>query len=88
MTKRRKGIGAIISFSTTREGYFLDFKRANGLKVSRILDPEVALALAEIYGVRSPSRQNVKSMKTLKGAVFRYQESSQGMLTHVEILPS
>ena len=87
MAKAREGVGTIVAFNTTPAGYFLDFRRASGLEVSRILDPAVARSLAELYGVRDRRGQDIKSMAPLKGAAFRYRESTQGMLTHVEILP-
>ncbi len=83
----RDGTGTVISFQTTRMGYFLHFFRESGLRTQRIIEDELAKRLAELYGVRDPSGQTI-AMSPLKGAAFRYHETSQGLLTHIEILPS
>lgn len=85
--KARTGVGTIIAFNTTRVGYFLDFER-NGTKVSRIIDPAVAHALAEAYGIRERSGGRRASLASLKGACFRYRETSQGMIVAMEVLAS
>lgn len=84
----REGIGTIVAFSTTRMGYFLDFRRDNGFRVQRIIAPAVADALAEKFGVRSSKNGAMYSMEPLKEAAFRYRETSQGMLVAIDILPS
>lgn len=84
----REGRGTIIAFSTTSTGYFLNFKRESGFATTRIIAPEVADALAHKYGVRDHRNGAMYSMEPLKEALFRYRETSQGMLVAIDILPS
>jgi hypothetical protein len=87
MNKPRAGLGTIIGFNTTQVGYFLDFERG-GTKVSRIVAPELARQLAEEYGVRDRRGGGRSTMNNLKGAAFRYRETSQGMLVEIQVLPN
>ncbi len=87
MKPRPTFLGTIVSFATTREGYFVTIRRANGQKVTRIMDPEVAHRLAAAYGIRA-RQGSASSMATLKGVACRWKETSQGLIIELEILPA
>ena len=89
MSHPRTGYGTIISITQDPWGSMLiKFLRDNGTEDACVVEPEVATAFSIRYGIQDPMKKNVRHLKPIYGSRFRFDQTSQGLLTKVEILPN
>lgn len=80
--------GTYVKFASVGGVNAIVLRLKKGQKVTRLVAPDVAQALAEKYGVLDRQNRNVRHLKSLAGSAVRYRETSQGLVVELEILPN